>query len=764
MAGCRKYDDSALWNEVNSQAARIAKLEAWAETVNGHIDALQELVNGKRFITGVAYSPEPAPGYYTITFHEGDPIIIHNGAKGDRGDDGYTPQITAAEYPGDGKLYWKVNGEWLLNEGQMVPVTGDKGDTGQAGATPKVRINSVGNWEICATGNCDDAAADGADGWVSTGVPATGAPGATGPQGDAIFVAGGVDYTTSGDYVIFTLADNDDDPSNNPTIQVPTYAGFLALTARVDALNDNIDALLELVNGKRFITGVAYSPTPAPGHYTITFHEGDPIIIYNGATGATGATPQITVAEYPDDGKLYWKVNGEWLLNEGQMVLVTGDKDDTGQAGATPKVRINSAGNWEICTDGTCDGAAGDGTGGWESTTVKATGEQGATGPQGDAIFVANGIDYSDENYVEFTLADNDDDSGNNPKIKVPKYRPLSISFTQPEVFTHGQTRNINFTTTGDVQSITAVDVPRGWTVAPDLASSYIAVTAPANDGKYYTAAGTVTLLVSDDGERTITKSLALECPAYVPPAGLGIVFTQPGVFADDETKEVPFTLTGGATTVKVLDVPTDWTVAVATSGSAGTFTVTAPATMDETNIGGGEALIFVTDAADNTVMRPLKVSGSPTYAASTQVWKLGTQTWSDRITVPECNKEDFITSNTDPDCRSINDNGTLRYYYNWTYVIANATTMYPAPWRVPSQSDFNTLVGNASQNDLISAWGYGGFADGSSMSYVSLLAYYWSSTENGSNYAYLLFYYSGYLGVGNDVDKYTGFQVRCVK
>jgi hypothetical protein len=91
---------------------------------------------------------------------------------------------------------------------------------------------------------------------------------------------------------------------------------------------------------------------------------------------------------------------------------------------------------------------------------------------------------------------------------------------------------------------------------------------------------------------------------------------------------------------------------------------------------------------------------------------------------------------------------------------------MCPNPWRVPTQQDFEQLASNINADDLISAWGYGGFAIGSSMYVVDLQAYYWSSTvySGGSSDAYYLYFdTSGSLGVGND-DKYGGLQVRCVR
>jgi hypothetical protein len=548
-------------------------------------------------------------------------------------------------------------------------------------------------------------------------------------------------------------------------------ARIAALEAWQATVNSNITALQGLVNAlqnNRYVTDVTTFTDPAPGGYTITFSSGTPITIRNGAngekgdkgdTGAAGSTPQIGVAK-DTDNIYYWTLNGSWLEDgEGNKIRVTGEKGDKGEDGKdgedgedgadgiTPQLRINATTNyWEICTNGTCTEEED-----WTSTYVKATGDPGAAGaqgPQGDAIFAANGVDNANADYVVFTLA------GGETTIQVPKYRPLGIAFTQPTPFTNGESRGISFTVAGNVQSITAVDVPRGWTVTPDLTNKKITVTAPAAGGSYYTAAGTVTLLVSDNAERTVTAPLALECPAYVPPAELGISFTQPTAFLLGETKTVGFTTTGNAATVKVVDIPAGgWTVAVAKSGSAGTFTITASATGAT-----GEALVLVSDDAGNVKMRTL---GLVIFrAASTQTWTFGSQTWSDAIRIPDCNKNDFTDSSTEPQCRSYTSGTNTWYYYNWPYVNENAAALCPSPWRVPSQSDFNTLVSNTDYTALVSEWGYGGQTN---MVNTAMDAYYWSSTQRTTDTAYRLFYLSGYLTVANS-NKYYGFQVRCVK
>jgi hypothetical protein len=154
-------------------------------------------------------------------------------------------------------------------------------------------------------------------------------------------------------------------------------------------------------------------------------------------------------------------------------------------------------------------------------------------------------------------------------------------------------------------------------------------------------------------------------------------------------------------------------------------------------------------------------------YAATTQTWTFGDQTWSDAIQCPECNKETFENSYTEPHCRSYTENGKTWYYYNWAYVKQNAATLCPSPWRVPSRSDFEILANNTWASALIDAWGYGGDAYSSSIVNSGSYAYYWSSTgyENGFDYAYSLLYRTnGYVNPQNTAYKYYGLQVRCVK
>ncbi|MBQ6375495.1 hypothetical protein IJJ37_00990, partial [Candidatus Saccharibacteria bacterium] len=116
--------------------------------------------------------------------------------------------------------------------------------------------------------------------------------------------------------------------------------------------------------------------------------------------------------------------------------------------------------------------------------------------------------------------------------------------------------------------------------------------------------------------------------------------------------------------------------------------------------------------------------------------------------------------------------------YGYYTYAAATAGSnpssgvssydICPKGWRLPTQAEFNTLKSSYSTGATLTAspWygvysGYyfsGFFYNGGSY------GYYWSSTANGSNLAYLLNFSSSSASVGGGSGyKYSGFAVRCV-
>jgi uncharacterized protein (TIGR02145 family) len=89
----------------------------------------------------------------------------------------------------------------------------------------------------------------------------------------------------------------------------------------------------------------------------------------------------------------------------------------------------------------------------------------------------------------------------------------------------------------------------------------------------------------------------------------------------------------------------------------------------------------------------------APAYAVTNKVWHIVSadetisQTWSDEIHVPACNKTDITFGNSESptsDCMKVAHCDS--YYYTWTYVNQNAKTLCPDPWRVPTETDFINL------------------------------------------------------------------------
>jgi hypothetical protein len=323
-------------------------------------------------------------------------------------------------------------------------------------------------------------------------------------------------------------------------------------------VNSNLTALQGIVatlQNADYITGVTTFASPAPGGYVISFLKGGTITISNGAAGRDGtngtngtdgrdgangtdgtngqdgaagrdgangrdgvdgqdgASPQISVRQ-DTDGVYYWTLNGEWIVANGNKLRVTGEKGangsdgqdgqngqdgqdgQNGQDGISPQIRINTTSNeWEISYT---DGAS------WEPTGINATGlkgEQGAAGANGDAIFAADGIDYSSPDHVTFTLADGV------TTIKVPKYKKLGLNFTQPGAFAAGEAKIVAYTPEGDVAVIKFIDMPVGWTTSVDYVAHTFTITAPAtfdnsNNG------GEAILLISDDDQNMIMRTI----------------------------------------------------------------------------------------------------------------------------------------------------------------------------------------------------------------------------------------------------------------
>lgn len=263
-------------------------------------------------------------------------------------------------------------------------------------------------------------------------------------------------------------------------------SGLNGLEKRVEALEalqDQITAIQELLEAaqRNHITSVE-DVTDEAGNvigYKINFQDSDPITIYNGGS-ASG--PQITVEE--EDGELYWKVNGEWLLD--------GNENKVPAQGKTPTFRVNpDTGKWEYSFNGT----------NWSEV-------QGAPAGGGSGIIV----DTTNEDYVVFKLE-------GDTQIEIPWYKPLDIKFS-----IGGEETKNNFQIDGSTTSYTIdyeitglndTDNPIVKAFADNKAYDVKVVKGSESNKGTITISNTsaieqgqVTILVSDGDQRTIMRTI----------------------------------------------------------------------------------------------------------------------------------------------------------------------------------------------------------------------------------------------------------------
>lgn len=374
LSSC-KYDDDDLWSSVHGLEDRVAKLEELCKQMNTNIVSLQAIVNVLQesdYITGVAPVMQNGKEVgYIITFSKSNPVTIYHGKDGQDGEDGTdgndgtTPSI-GVKQDTDGIYYWTLNGKWLTDDqGEKIKaegVDGNDGTDGDDGVTPRFKIENE-YWYISYNNG---------ESWEQLGK----ATGGESTGGDSMFTD--IDYKTSTDYVIFTLADG-------TQIKLPTWSAFEALQRLCNETNTNLSSLQAIVTALQnndYITSV--DPLTENGKvvgYTIKFAKSNPIVIYNGKDGADGNTPVIGIKK-DTDGIYYWTLDGEFILVDGHKIQAQGDGN-----GTTPKLEIRN-GYWWVSYDNGQN---------WEQLG-KATGEDGK---DGESIKITQ-----DENNVYFELED----------------------------------------------------------------------------------------------------------------------------------------------------------------------------------------------------------------------------------------------------------------------------------------------------------------------------------------------------------------------
>lgn len=259
VVACSKFDDSAIWDELNKHEDRIVKLETLCNQMNTNITSLQTIIialQSNDYVVNIAPIMEGNKEIgYTITFAKSGSITIYHGKDGENGKDGvngtdgkdgqdgkdgvdgqdgkdgYTPKIGVKQHT-DGKYYWTLDGNWILDDNNnMIPVTGENGKDGangtdgkdgqdgedgkdgangtdgkdgqngkdgKDGITPQLKIED-GYWYL----SYDNGATWQKLGKATGNNGLNGADGADGEDGDSIIDS----ITQDDDFVIFTLSD-----------------------------------------------------------------------------------------------------------------------------------------------------------------------------------------------------------------------------------------------------------------------------------------------------------------------------------------------------------------------------------------------------------------------------------------------------------------------------------------------------------------------------------------------------------------------------
>lgn len=129
------------------------KVSALESKVNQNVNSINALVDAAKKAVTITKVETLTDGY-KIYFSDGTISTISNGVNGTNGKDGVDGKDAVAPVIGikeeEGVYYWTIDGEFVLNNGQKVPVTG------KDGLTPQFKIQD-GKWYVSFDGNTWDA-------------------------------------------------------------------------------------------------------------------------------------------------------------------------------------------------------------------------------------------------------------------------------------------------------------------------------------------------------------------------------------------------------------------------------------------------------------------------------------------------------------------------------------------------------------------------------------------------------------------------------
>ena len=132
-AGCDKYDDSALWNDIDKAYNELTAIKPMVEAVSQQVEMVSAVISSGA-ITNITTAED---GGYVVSYKGAD-NIEHSVTIASKNEVTTAPVIgTKTE---DGVLYWTIGGEFLKDlDGAKVAV---------AGRVPSFDVNKDGYWTI----------------------------------------------------------------------------------------------------------------------------------------------------------------------------------------------------------------------------------------------------------------------------------------------------------------------------------------------------------------------------------------------------------------------------------------------------------------------------------------------------------------------------------------------------------------------------------------------------------------------------------------
>lgn len=249
-----------------------------------------------------------------------------------------------------------------------------------------------------------------------------------------------------------------------------------ALAERVDNLNSELTSLQELIDGKRFISDVTVEED---GSYTLTLVTSTGAVSTIRITnGEDGHSPKIGIKQ-DSDGKYYWTLDGEYILDDNNGKLPVAGED-----GTTPQFKIEQ-GYWYVSYD---KGAS------WQ--------ECGKAAADAEPALFKSVTTSEDGKLVYITLQDG-------TVLTFELYVQFGIAFeTTTGALQVGGSVSVPFTLTGadentQVEAIANNDWKAEVRLDEERLSGTVEITAPADS-----STGKVIVLANDGGDRTLMRTL----------------------------------------------------------------------------------------------------------------------------------------------------------------------------------------------------------------------------------------------------------------